>query len=71
MNPQSAVVLVVVLTGLFGGQQLLAKDAPASDAQLLERLETAVKAKDKAAILDLYNWGRSSGMGENRREPGH
>jgi len=56
MNPQSAVVLVVVLTGLFGGQQLLAKDAPASDAQLLERLETAVKAKDKAAILDLYNW---------------
>src|ERR1039457_6223438 len=56
MNAAPSVVLGVILTGLFGWQSLLAKDAPTSDAQLLEQLETAVKAKDKAAILELYNW---------------
>ena len=30
--------------------------APRSEAELLQRLEAAVKAKDKAAILALYNW---------------
>jgi hypothetical protein len=56
MSLQSSFAIGVILAGLFGWQPLLAKDAPTSDTQLLERLETAVKAKDKAAILELYNW---------------
>ena len=35
---------------------LPAPAAPTSEAQLIQALEQAIKAKDKPAILALYNW---------------
>lgn len=47
---------MALIVGLSGSQPLRAKDAPASAPQLLQELETTLKAKDKAAIMALYNW---------------
>lgn len=49
-------ICVSLLAGLSGAQIVLGQDAPASAEQLRQEFETALKAKDKAAILALYNW---------------
>lgn len=46
----------VSLAVLCGWASLSAQAAPTSDAQLLHALETAINAKNKAAIMALYNW---------------
>jgi thiol-disulfide isomerase/thioredoxin len=53
-------ILVIVCLSFFiavpGLQSVLGKDAPASESQLLQEFEAALKAKDKDAILLLFNW---------------
>lgn len=46
----------IFLVGLGGLQPGWGQNAPASDSQLLQKLEAALKVKDKAAIMSLYNW---------------
>src|SRR5208282_6049782 len=45
----------IFLAGLGGLQPGWGQNAPASDSQLLQKLEAALKVKDKVAIMSLYN----------------
>ena len=56
MNRLSTIFNLVCLAVLSGAPTLLAQAAPASETQLLQMLQKALKSKDKAAILALYNW---------------
>ena len=49
-------ILWLFLAFLAGWLPEQGQAAPTSDTQLLQALETAVKSKDKAAIMALYNW---------------
>jgi peroxiredoxin len=49
-------IWLVIMAGLGGGLPAQAQTAPISDTQLLQAVENALKAKDKAAILALFNW---------------
>ena len=56
MKPKFALVPLLFWLGIFAWPMLPAQAAPTSDDQLLQALESALKAKDKAAILALFNW---------------
>jgi hypothetical protein len=50
-----AVVCLSFCIGVSGLQPVFGKDAPNSESQLLQDFETALKAKDKDAVLSLFN----------------
>jgi hypothetical protein len=52
---------LAILAGFGSCLLAQAQTAPTSDAQLVQSLETALKAKDQAAILALFNWDGVTG----------
>ena len=51
-----AIFFMIFFIGASGLPSVFGKDAPASESQLLLEFETALKAKDKQAVLALFNW---------------
>ncbi len=51
-----AVVLVIVLLGVWFRRPGPSQVAPTSDAQFLKKFESSLKAKDKDAVMALFNW---------------
>ncbi|HEY3862945.1 MAG TPA: TlpA disulfide reductase family protein [Verrucomicrobiae bacterium] len=49
-------IIPVLLSVVCGWPKAMAQTAAASGAQLLQAVETAFKAKDKPAVMPLYNW---------------
>jgi peroxiredoxin len=67
MKCVATIVLLSLFLRVFNPHDVLGKVPPASESQLLQEFEIALKAKDKDAILSLYNWegvfiGSQSGM---------
>lgn len=56
MKYPSTTVCLSFLIAVLGLHSVLGKDAPASAEQLRSEVESALKAKDKDAILSLFNW---------------
>lgn len=56
MKRMPARISWLFLASLVGWLPVQTQAAPTSEAQLLQTLETALKAKDKDAIMALYNW---------------
>jgi thiol-disulfide isomerase/thioredoxin len=51
-----AIVCLSFCIGVSGLQSVFGKEAPTSESQLLQEFNIALKAKDKEAILALFNW---------------
>jgi peroxiredoxin len=56
MKQMLSSIFRLFLVGLVGWLPAQGRGAPTSDTQLLQALETALKSRDKAAIMALYNW---------------
>jgi hypothetical protein len=56
MKYVSAIVGLSFLVCVPGLKSVFGKDAPTSAPQLLQKLNAGLKAKDKVAILALFNW---------------
>lgn len=50
------VIFLSFLIAMIELQSVLGKDAPTSESQLLKEFEAALKAKDRDALLSLFNW---------------
>jgi len=51
-----AIISLAFLIDVTAWPSVFGKNAPTSNSQLLQEFETALKTKDKDAILSLYNW---------------
>src|SRR5271170_1467327 len=56
MNRVLPTFRLMLLLSIAGLQPLFGKAAPTSESQLLQELNAGLKAKDKDAILALFNW---------------
>ena len=61
-------ICLVCFVGISGAEIVFGKDAPTSAQQLRQDFESALKAKDRAAILALYNWDGVSDWVKDFRE---
>lgn len=56
MNRMVLIAFVTLAAGVSSPRSLAGTDAPSSKSQLLTEFQTALKTKDKTAILELFNW---------------
>jgi len=54
-------ICLSVFVGLSGWEAVSGKDVPATAEQLMQQFKSALQAKDKDAILALYNWDGVAG----------
>ena len=62
--------VIVLMTLIMTLSVSYATDAPSTPDELLKRFDAAFKAKDKQAILDLYDWQGVSQSMKSMQEEG-